>query len=69
MSQEYAGSEKVFVSISKAKINHELMTFDCIIYQEVLCAQTSPKELGHVIDSAIKIVNKIVVKKLHHRRL
>ncbi|GBO00115.1 hypothetical protein AVEN_101393-1 [Araneus ventricosus] len=36
------GIHRGVTSILQKKINHEILTFHCIIHQEVLCAQTFP---------------------------
>lgn len=47
------GSEKKFVFLLKAKINHKVVIFHCIINQEALCVQMFPNELGQIKDLVI----------------
>ncbi|GBN22635.1 Zinc finger BED domain-containing protein 5 [Araneus ventricosus] len=55
-------------SILQKKINHEILTFHCIIHQEALCAQTFPAEIVEVMNLVIKIINSILAKALYHRQ-
>ncbi|GFX19545.1 general transcription factor II-I repeat domain-containing protein 2 [Trichonephila clavipes] len=55
-------------TILQSKINHEILTFHCIIHQEELCAQTFLAEIVEVMNLVIKIVNSILSKALHHRQ-
>lgn len=55
-------------TILQSKIDHEFLTFHCIIHQEALCAQTFPAEIVEVINLVIKIVNSILSKVLYHRQ-
>ncbi|GBM96608.1 hypothetical protein AVEN_229799-1 [Araneus ventricosus] len=56
------------VTSSQKKINHEILTFHCIIHQEALCAQTFPAEIVEVMNLIIKIINSILAKALYHRQ-
>ncbi|GBN22622.1 General transcription factor II-I repeat domain-containing protein 2A [Araneus ventricosus] len=55
-------------SILQKKINHEILTFHCIIHQESICAQTFPAEIVEVMNLVIKIINSILAKALYHRQ-
>ncbi|GBO24279.1 General transcription factor II-I repeat domain-containing protein 2A [Araneus ventricosus] len=55
-------------SIIQKKINHEILTFHCIIHQKALCAETFPAEIVEVMNLVIKIINSILVKALYHRQ-
>ncbi|GBM91168.1 Protein ZBED8 [Araneus ventricosus] len=55
-------------AILQKKINHEILTFHCIIHQEALCAQTFPAEIVEAMNLAIKIINSILAKALYHRQ-
>ena len=55
-------------TILQSKINHEILTFHCIIHQEALCAQTFTAEIVEVMNLVIKIVNSILSKALYHRQ-
>lgn len=52
----------------KEKINHDVLVYHCIVHQEALCAQTFPREMNHVMELVIKIVNTIIAHALHHRQ-
>ncbi|GBM85160.1 General transcription factor II-I repeat domain-containing protein 2A [Araneus ventricosus] len=54
--------------ILQKKINHEILTFHCIIHQEALCAQTFPAEIVEVMNLVIKVINSILAKALYHRQ-
>ncbi|GBN94166.1 hypothetical protein AVEN_8943-1 [Araneus ventricosus] len=62
------GIHRGVTSILQKKINHEILTFHCIIHQEVLCAQTFPAEIADVMNLVIKIINSILVKAPYHRQ-
>ncbi|GBN34027.1 General transcription factor II-I repeat domain-containing protein 2A [Araneus ventricosus] len=49
-------------------MNHEILTFHCIIRQEALCAETFPVEIIEVMNLVIKIINSIFAKALYHRQ-
>ncbi|CAK6435131.1 unnamed protein product [Pipistrellus nathusii] len=57
-----------FVAILKEKINHEILTYHCIIHQEALCVQTFPEEICKVMELVINIINSIIAKALNHRQ-
>jgi predicted nucleotidyltransferase len=63
-----SGVRNGFVAILKEKINHEILTYHCIIHQEALCAQTFPEEICKVMELVIKIINSIIAKALNHRQ-
>lgn len=56
-------------TILQSKINHEILTFHCIIHQEALCAQALSAEIVVVMNLVIKIVNSILPKAVYHRQL
>ncbi|GBM23263.1 General transcription factor II-I repeat domain-containing protein 2A [Araneus ventricosus] len=62
------GIHRGVTSILQKRINHEILTFHCIIHQEALCAQTFPAEIVEVINLVIKIINSILAKALYHRQ-
>ncbi|GBN18127.1 General transcription factor II-I repeat domain-containing protein 2A [Araneus ventricosus] len=62
-----AGIHRGVTSILQKKINHEILTFHCIIHQEALCAQTFPAEIVEVMNLVIKIINSTLAKGLYHR--
>ncbi|GBN57382.1 hypothetical protein AVEN_179986-1 [Araneus ventricosus] len=62
------GIHRGVTSILQKKINHEILTFHCIIHQEELCAQTFPAEIVEVMNLVIKIINSILAKALYHRQ-
>src|SRR5678815_2240595 len=41
-ARSMTGNNKGATTILHSKINHEILTFHCIIHQEALCAQTFP---------------------------
>ncbi|XP_036275872.1 general transcription factor II-I repeat domain-containing protein 2A isoform X2 [Pipistrellus kuhlii] len=55
-----------FVDILKEKINHEILTYHCIIHQEALCAQTFPEEICKVMELVINMINSIIAKAPNH---
>ncbi|KAG8453209.1 hypothetical protein GDO86_000003 [Hymenochirus boettgeri] len=67
-AKSMTGIRKGFVAIMKEKINHEILTYHCIIHQEALCAQTFPVEMCKVMELVIKIINSIIAKALNHRQ-
>ncbi|GBN66572.1 General transcription factor II-I repeat domain-containing protein 2A [Araneus ventricosus] len=67
-ARSMTGIHRGVTSILQKKINHEILTFHCIIHQEALCAQTFPAEIVEVMNLVIKIINSILVKELYHRQ-
>lgn len=67
-ARSMTGIHKGAISILQTKINHEILTFHCIIHQEALCAQTFPAEIVEVMNLVIKIINSILAKALYHRQ-
>lgn len=67
-ARSMTGKNKGATTILQSKINHEILTFHCIIHQEALCAQTFPAEIVEVMNLVIKIVNSILSKALYHRQ-
>ncbi|CAG9818142.1 unnamed protein product [Phaedon cochleariae] len=67
-ARSMTGIHRGVTSILQKKINHEILTFHCIIHQEALCAQTFPAEIIEVMNLVIKIINSILAKALYHRQ-
>lgn len=67
-AKNMTGVNKGAVSILRSKIDHEILTFHCVIHQEALCAQTLPEEMVTIMNSVIKIINSILAKPLCHRQ-
>ncbi|GBO07719.1 General transcription factor II-I repeat domain-containing protein 2A [Araneus ventricosus] len=67
-TRSMAGIHRGVISILQKKINHEILTFHCIIHQEGLCAQTFPAEIVEVMNLVIKIIKRILAKALYHRQ-
>ncbi|GBO13690.1 General transcription factor II-I repeat domain-containing protein 2A [Araneus ventricosus] len=67
-ARSMTGIHRGVTSILQKKINHEILTFHCIIHQESLCAQTFPAEIVEVMNLVIKIINSILAKSLYHRQ-
>ncbi|GBM36958.1 General transcription factor II-I repeat domain-containing protein 2A [Araneus ventricosus] len=67
-SRSMTGINRGVTSILQKKINHEILTFHCIIHKEALCAQTFPAEIVEVMNFVIKIINRTLAKALHHRQ-
>ncbi|KAH0808349.1 hypothetical protein GEV33_014442 [Tenebrio molitor] len=67
-AKSMTGVRNGFVAILKEKINHEILTYHCIIHQEALCAQTFPEKICKVMELVIKIINSIIAKALNHRQ-
>ena len=44
------GKNKGATTILQSKLNHEILTFYCIIHQEALCAQTFPAKIVEVMN-------------------
>ncbi|GLV32920.1 hypothetical protein CBL_20069 [Carabus blaptoides fortunei] len=65
-AKNMTGVNKGAVSILRSKIDHEILTFHCVIHQEALCAQTLPEEMVTSMNSVIKIINSILAKPLCH---
>ncbi len=61
------GIHKGFVSLLKQELNHEVISFHCIIHQEALYAHSCPSEFPAVMDLVMKI-KKIMAKGLNHRQ-
>ncbi|GFU78015.1 general transcription factor II-I repeat domain-containing protein 2 [Trichonephila clavipes] len=67
-SRSMTEKNKGATAILQSKINHDILTFHCIIHQDPLCAQTFPSEIVTVMNLVIiKIVNSILCKALYHR--
>ncbi|GBN70018.1 General transcription factor II-I repeat domain-containing protein 2A [Araneus ventricosus] len=67
-ARSMAGIHRGVTSILQRKINHEILTFHCIIHQEALCAQTFLAEIVEVMNLVIKVINSILAKALYHRQ-
>ncbi|GBL87591.1 General transcription factor II-I repeat domain-containing protein 2A [Araneus ventricosus] len=67
-ARSMTGIHRGVTSILQKKINHEILTFHCIIHQEALCAQTFSAEIVKVMNLVIKIINSILAKALYHRQ-
>ncbi|KAK1345432.1 hypothetical protein QTO34_007889 [Cnephaeus nilssonii] len=67
-AKSMTGVRNGFVAILKEKINHEILTYHCIIHQEALCAQTFPEEICKVMELVINIINSIIAKALNHHQ-
>ncbi len=61
------GIHKGFVSLLKQELNHEVISFHCIIHQEALYAHSCPSEFPEVMDLVMKI-KKIMAKGLNHQQ-
>ncbi|GBM96829.1 General transcription factor II-I repeat domain-containing protein 2A [Araneus ventricosus] len=68
VARRMTGIHRRVTSVLQKKINHEILTFHCIIHQEALCAQTFPAEIVEVMNLVIKIINSILAKALYHRQ-
>jgi len=64
------GKHKGFVTLLSQNVKHELLSFHCIVYQEVLCAQMFSIEINQVniMTLVVKIINKIIASALNHRQ-
>ncbi|GBM38169.1 Protein ZBED8 [Araneus ventricosus] len=67
-ARSMTGIYRGVTSILQKKINHEILTFHCIIHQKALCTQTFPAEIVEVMNLVIKIINSILAKALYHRQ-
>lgn len=67
-ARSMTGTGKKATTILRRKINHEILTFHCIIHQQALCAQTFPAEIVEVMNLVIKIINSILAKALYHHQ-
>lgn len=65
-AKSMTGIHRGATSILQKKINHEILTFHCIIHQEALCAQTFPVEIVDVMNLVIKIIYSILAKPLDY---
>ena len=45
-----------------------ILSFHCILHQEMLCAQMCGEQLGEVMSLVIRVVNFIVARALNNRR-
>lgn len=50
------GNNEGATTILRMKINHEILTFHCIIHQETLCKQTFPVEIVEVMNLVIRLI-------------
>jgi len=64
-ARSMTGIHRVATLILQKKINHKILTFHCIIYQEVLCAQTFMAKIVE-FTNLIKIINNILAKEIFH---
>ncbi|GBL82906.1 General transcription factor II-I repeat domain-containing protein 2A [Araneus ventricosus] len=67
-ARSMTGIHRGATSILQKKINHEILTFYCIIHQEALCTQTFRAEIVEVMNLVIKVINNILAKALYHRQ-
>ncbi|XP_049835054.1 general transcription factor II-I repeat domain-containing protein 2A-like [Schistocerca gregaria] len=67
-ARSMTGKNKGTTTILQSTINHEILTFHCIIQQKAICAQTFPAEIVEVMNLVIKIVNSILSKALYHHQ-
>ncbi|GBN52569.1 hypothetical protein AVEN_34798-1 [Araneus ventricosus] len=63
-ARSMTGIHRWVILILQKEINHEILTFHCIIHQEALCAQTYLAEIFEVMDLVIKIINSILAKAI-----
>ncbi|XP_065654932.1 general transcription factor II-I repeat domain-containing protein 2A-like [Hydra vulgaris] len=55
-----------FIALLKKSINHEIISYHCIIHQEQLCAKVL--EIKNVMELVIHTVNFIRIRGLNHRQ-
>ncbi|GFU31042.1 general transcription factor II-I repeat domain-containing protein 2 [Trichonephila clavipes] len=67
-ARSMTGKNKGATTILQSKINHEIITFHCIVHQEALCAETFPAEIVEIMNLVIMIVNSILSKAFYHRQ-
>ncbi|XP_076757218.1 general transcription factor II-I repeat domain-containing protein 2-like [Xylocopa sonorina] len=58
-ARNMTGKNKRATTILQSKINHEILTFHCIIHQETLCAQTFPAETVEVMNLFKEFLNEM----------
>lgn len=63
------GEQNGFVRLLKGKISRDIISYHCIIHQEVLCAKLNKGDnMYEVLDTVMKIINYIRGSALRHRQ-
>ena len=59
------GKHNGFITLFKESVDHEILSYDCLIHQQQLCAQKL--NMKHLMTDLVKAVNFIRSRSLNHR--
>ena len=62
------GKTNEFINLFTQHLGHSILSFQCIIHQQVLCAKTGFKSLQHIMDVVTKLINLMVAYLLNKRK-
>ena len=62
------GKENAFINLFTPQVGHSLLSFHCIIHQQVLCAKTAFKSLQEIINVVTKLINLISACALNKQK-
>uniref|UniRef100_H2Y679 HAT C-terminal dimerisation domain-containing protein n=1 Tax=Ciona savignyi TaxID=51511 RepID=H2Y679_CIOSA len=60
------GKNNGFIALFKQSVDHEILTYHCLIHQEQLCAQKL--NMKHLMTDIVEVVNFIRSRGLNHRQ-
>ena len=62
------GKENGFINLFTQHVGHSILSFHCIIHQQVLCAKTAFKSLQEIMNVVTKLINLISARALNKRK-
>ena len=62
------GKTNGFINLFTQHVGHSILSFHCIIHQQVLCAKTNFKSLQNIMDVVIKLINLMAAHPLSKRK-
>ena len=63
-----SGKTNGFINLFTQHVGHSILSFHCIIHQQVLCAKTGFKSLQNIMDVVTKLINLMVAHPLSKRK-
>ena len=62
------GKKNGYINLFTLHVGHSILSFHCIINQQVLCAKTAFKSLQEIMNVVIKLINLISARALNKRK-
>ena len=62
------GKENGFINLFTQHVGHSILSFHCIIHQQVLCAKTAFKSLQEIMNVVTKLINLIFAHALNKQK-